>query len=88
MVVTAKSLGIALQAGSSVPLASRRPMLTTGIVDAAMHSHHEGGKPIDTPHLTFSYTTRDYSRFRENGSSWKVLTRDTPEPVEFTPGDA
>ena len=27
MVVTAKSLGIALQAGSSVPLASRRPML-------------------------------------------------------------
>ena len=65
-----------------------RTLLTTGIVDAAMHSHHEGGKPIDTPHLTFAYTPRDYSQFRENGASWKVLTRDTPEPVEFTPGDA
>ncbi len=65
-----------------------RTLLTTGIVDAAMHSHHAGGKAMATPHLTFSYTPRDISQFRENGASWQVLTRDTPEPIEFTPGDS
>lgn len=65
-----------------------RTLLTTGIVDAAMHSHHAGGKPMDTPHLTFAYSPLDFSQHRENGASWKVLTRDTNEPVEFTPGDA
>lgn len=65
-----------------------RTLLTTGIVEAAMQSHHQGGKAIDTPHLTFAYSPTDFSQFRENGASWKVLTRDTPEPIEFTPGDA
>lgn len=64
-----------------------RTLLTTGIVDAAMQSYHEGGKAIDTPHLTFSYSPRDFSQFRENGESWKVLTRETPEPIDFRPGD-
>ncbi len=65
-----------------------RTLLTTGIVDAAMHSHHAGGQPIDTPQLTFAYAPRDFGAFRENGESWKILTGETPEPIEFTPGDA
>ena len=64
-----------------------RTLLTTGIVEAAMRAHHQGGGPIDTPHLAFAYAPRDFARFRENGESWKRLTRDTPEPFEFTPGD-
>lgn len=71
----------------SAPYPIERTLLTTGLVDAAMRSHHQGGQAIDTPHLAIKYPGVDFSAFRENGASWKILTRDTPEPTAFVPGD-
>jgi len=51
-----------------------------------MHSHHDGGKPVDTPHLEFAYRAKDFRAFRETGESWRVITVDTPEPKTFSPG--
>lgn len=65
-----------------------RTLLSGGAIDAAMHSHHEGGKPVDTPQLEFAYRSVDFRPFRETGESWKVLTADTVEHQTFTPGDA
>jgi hypothetical protein len=64
-----------------------RTLLVSGILEAAMRSHQGGGRPIDTPELAISYAARDFSAFRENGASWRVLTRETPQPFEFSPGD-
>jgi hypothetical protein len=72
------------QTGQS-PYPVERTLLVSGILDAAMHSHHAGGKPIDTPHLEFSYEPRDFAAFRETGESWKVITIDTPQPTKFEP---
>jgi hypothetical protein len=67
------------------PYPVERTLLVGGILDAAMQSHHAGGKPIDTPHLEFSYEARDFAAFRETGESWKVVTIDTPQPTKFEP---
>jgi hypothetical protein len=67
------------------PYPVERTLLVGGILDAAMHSHHAGGKPIDTPQLEFSYQPRDFRPFCETGASWRVLTIDTPQPTEFAP---
>jgi hypothetical protein len=67
------------------PCPVERTLLVSGILDAAMHSHHAGGKPIDTPHLEFGYEPQDFSAFRETGESWKVVTIDTPQPTTFAP---
>ena len=72
------------QSGKS-PYPVERTLLVSGILDAAMHSHHGGGKPIDTPHLEFGYEPQDFSPFRETGESWQVVTIDTPQPVTFAP---
>ncbi|HUG93989.1 MAG TPA: hypothetical protein VML55_24375 [Planctomycetaceae bacterium] len=64
-----------------------RTLLATGVLDAAMQSHHEGGKPINTPHLEFNYDRPDFSRFRETGASWRIITPATPQPTAFEPGD-
>jgi hypothetical protein len=69
------------------PYPVERTLLASGILDAAMHSHHDGGKPVQTPELAISYAPQDFSAFRENGESWKVITRDTPEPAGFQPGN-
>jgi hypothetical protein len=68
------------------PYPVERTLLTGGAIDAAMHSHHAGGKPIYTPQLEFAYQPRDFAAFRETGESWKVLTPDVPQPTEFEPG--
>src|SRR5262245_2641816 len=68
------------------PYPVERTLLVSGILDAAMHSHKDGGKPIDTPHLEFAYQPQDFSMFRETGESWKVITPDMPEPTTFEPG--
>jgi hypothetical protein len=62
-----------------------RTLLVSGILDAAMHSNAAGGKPIDTPHLEFGYTAKDFSAFRETGESWRVITHETPQPTAFEP---
>jgi hypothetical protein len=51
-----------------------------------MHSHKDGGKPVDTPELQFAYQPQDFSAFRETGESWKVITADMPEHLAFEPG--
>jgi hypothetical protein len=68
------------------PYPAERTLLVTGALDAAMHSHHEGGKPIDTPHLEFSYPTKDFRAVCETGESWRVITPQTPIPTIFDPG--
>ncbi|HEX5105978.1 MAG TPA: twin-arginine translocation signal domain-containing protein [Pirellulaceae bacterium] len=68
------------------PYPVERTLLAGGAIDAAMHSHHSGGKPIDTPQLEFAYPARDFAPFRESGESWKVITPEVPQPVDFAPG--
>jgi hypothetical protein len=62
-----------------------RTLLVSGILDAAMHSHQAGGKPIDTPHLEFSYQSQEFSSFRETGETWQIITTSTPQPTTFEP---
>ena len=68
------------------PYPVERTLLVSGVLDAAMHSHHAGGKPIDTPHLEFAYQPQDFRAFRETGESWRVLTAENPQPTTFEPG--
>jgi len=70
---------------SKSPYPVERTLLASGLLDAAMRSHAAGGKVIETPELHFSYETSDWSRFRETGSSWKVITAGTPQPTTFEP---
>jgi hypothetical protein len=70
------------------PYASERTLLTGGVLDAAMHSHHAQGKPIDTPELAIAYQPIDFRALRENGDTWKIITRETIQPTDFEPGDA
>jgi hypothetical protein len=67
------------------PYPVERTLLVSGILDAAMHSHRAGGKPVDTPHLEFAYEPKDFRDFRENGESWRVITMETPQPTTFEP---
>ena len=64
------------------PYPAERTLLTTGAVEAAVHSFHEG-TVIETPHLDIVYKPKPWERFRENGKSWEVITVDTPQPVKF-----
>jgi hypothetical protein len=68
------------------PYPVERTVLTTGVLDAAMRSNHEGGQPVDTPHLEFAYQPKDFRAFRETGESWRVITPDMPELTTFDPG--
>ncbi len=79
-----RAIGHFFQTGKS-PYPVERTLLVSGILDAAMHSHHAGGKPIDTPHLEFGYQAQDFRAFRELGESWKIVTVDTPQPTTFQP---
>jgi hypothetical protein len=67
------------------PYPVERTLLVSGILDAAMHSHQAGGKPIETPQLQFAYQPRDFSAFRETGETWQDITKDTPQPTTFEP---
>ena len=64
-----------------------RTLLVSGVLDAAMHSRHEGGVVKTTPHLEFGYAAQDFTALRETGASWKVITKETPRPEKFVPGD-
>jgi hypothetical protein len=67
------------------PYPVERTLLVSGVLDAAMHSHHAEGKPVDTPQLEFSYQPQDFSSFRETGETWKIITTATPQPTSFEP---
>lgn len=66
------------------PYPAERTLLTTGAVDAAMRSYEQGG-PIKTPHLEITYQTPDWQAMRETGATWRIITADVPQPVQFSP---
>ncbi|HAY79673.1 MAG TPA: hypothetical protein DCY79_07695 [Planctomycetaceae bacterium] len=67
------------------PYPAERTLLTTGVVEAVMHSYRDRGQAIRTPHLDINYTARDWSALRETGKTWEVITVDTPQPTKFAP---
>ncbi|MBI3837521.1 MAG: hypothetical protein HY288_06270 [Planctomycetia bacterium] len=67
------------------PYPVERTLLTSGILDAAMDSRLAGGKPIETPQLTFSYPAQDFRAMREMGATWKIITDQTREPAGIEP---
>ena len=70
---------------SQQPYPVERTLLTTGVLEAAVRSYDQQ-RAIDTPHLEFAYRPIDFRDMRENGASWKVITVDTPQPIDFRPG--
>lgn len=77
-----KALSHAIQAffvSGEAPYPVERTLLTTGILDAAMHARALGG-PVDTPELAIAYAARDFCAYREMGASWRIITEETPEP--------
>jgi hypothetical protein len=62
------------------PYPLERTLLTTGALDAAMHSRAAAGDPQLTPHLEFAYEPVDFRAVREMGRTWDSITPDTPEP--------
>lgn len=67
------------------PYPVERTLLTTGIVEAAMRSRHQGNRRLPTPHLEFAYAPRDFTAFREMGATWKIITDETPQPKGIVP---
>ena len=63
------------------PYPVERTLLTTGALDAAMHSRKAGGEPQATPQLEVAYTTGDWRSVREMGRTWETITPETPEPM-------
>lgn len=63
----------------SSPYPVERTLLASGVLDAAMHSR-AAGRALDTPHLRFTYSPRDFTAMREMGESWKIVTEQTPQP--------
>jgi hypothetical protein len=70
------------------PYPVERTLLVSGILDHAMTSLEQGGAIVDTPQLEFSYRPINFDEMREDGTSWDVITVDSPQPAEFEPGDA
>lgn len=67
------------------PYPPERTLLVTGILESAMKSRAQSGKPVATPHLEFGYTSPDFRAMREMGASWKIITEDTPQPRGVNP---
>jgi hypothetical protein len=67
------------------PYPAERTLLTTGAVEAVMRSFDRDGAAIETPELAIAYETPDWSAFRENGATWKIITKDVPQPTGFEP---
>lgn len=67
------------------PWPAERTLLTTGAVEAVMHSFEQNGKVIETPHLKIAYQPPDVRPFREFGKTWSILTEDVPQSSYFEP---
>jgi hypothetical protein len=67
------------------PYPVERTLLVSGILDATMHSHKQGGQSVATPQLELAYQPRDFSAFRETGATWRIITKETPQPLTFEP---
>ena len=67
------------------PWPAERTLLTTGAVEAVMHSFEQNGKVIETPHLEIAYQSPDVKPFREFGRTWSVLTEKVPQSSYFEP---
>lgn len=67
------------------PYPAERTLLTTGAVEAVMHSWEQKGRTIETPHLAIRYEPKEWSAFREDGSTWSIITKDVPQPATFEP---
>ena len=50
------------------------------MVAAAMDSHYEKNKLLETPHLHVAYQPIDFRAMREMGTTWKIITDDVPQP--------
>jgi hypothetical protein len=70
------------------PFPAERTLLTTGITAAAVNARHTPGGVLDVPELAIAYQPNDWRAFRERGSTWKIITAATPQPMNFNPGDA
>jgi len=68
------------------PYPVERTLLVSGVLESAMISHQQNGKLIKTPQLELPYQPIDFREMRESGSSWKVITKDVPQPAGFEPG--
>jgi hypothetical protein len=55
------------------PYPVERTLLTTGMLDALMTSHHAGGKRVETPHLNVTYKPTDWPH--ATGPIPKVIRR-------------
>lgn len=78
-----KALSHAIQThfkNGKAPYPVERNLLTTGILESAMHSRAQGGKKLKTPHLHIPYKPLDFTAMREMGDSWKIITEEIPEP--------
>ena len=62
------------------PYPVERTHLVTGMVAAAMDSHYEKNKLLETPHLHVAYQPIDFRAMREMGTTWKIITDDVPQP--------
>ncbi len=67
----------------SSPYSIERTLLTTGMVNFAMDSKFAGGKILPTPQLEIAYLPKEFRSMREMGSTWKILTEETPQPKGF-----
>jgi hypothetical protein len=62
------------------PYSVERTLLTTGSLDACMHSFSRDQVRLATPQLEFGYTPIDPTAVLENGETWKTITPDYPDP--------
>jgi len=61
------------------PYPVERTLLTTGLTDAYMRARKTSGQ-LPTPHLQFSYKSRNFRAVREMGATWKIITDEVPQP--------